>query len=76
MGPRPKNANQRRLEQLRAVREEVLPEPSVDELIEAQQKRIAELEAEVDRLRQLLRATRPRSEATGSDAESTTPSRR
>jgi len=60
MGDRPKNANQRRLEQLRAVRNDALPNPSPDEEIAALKQRIAELEAEVDRLRQILQAIVPR----------------
>ena len=62
MSDRPKNANQRRLEQLRAVRDDSLPGPTHEEEIDVLKERIAQLEAEVDRLRQLLQASRPRPE--------------
>lgn len=64
MGENRKNANERRLEQLRALRDEVLDSPSMEELIEQQAARIAELETEVDRLRSLLDALKPRPERT------------
>lgn len=60
MGDRPKSANQRRLEQLRAVRDDSLAGPTSEEQVIELEARIVELEAEVDRLRQLLAATRPR----------------
>ena len=72
MSDRPKSANQRRLEQLRAVRSDVLPSPSADEEIAELKARIAELEAEVDRLREILQATRPRPERTKPNTASTT----
>ena len=62
MGENRKNANERRLEQLRALRDEVFDGPSMEELIEQQAARIEELEAEVDRLRSLLEALKPRPE--------------
>lgn len=68
MSDRPKSANQRRLEQLRAVRDDALAGPTQEEEIDALQDRIVELEAEVDRLRQLLQATRPSPENTSGDA--------
>lgn len=70
MGDRPQNANQRRLEQLRAMRDEALPEPTPDEQIEQLQGRVAELEAEVQRLRDLLQATRPKPETQAADSPS------
>ena len=65
MGEKRKNANERRLEQLRAMRGEVLEGPSMSELIDRQTERISELEDEVERLRSILGAMRPRSEAQG-----------
>ena len=70
MSDLPQNANQRRLEQLRAMRGEALPEPTPSEEIAQLQGQIAELEAEVLRLRELLQATRPRSETRSSTSTS------
>ena len=69
MSDQRQNANQRRLEQLRAMRGEALPEPTADEEIAALQARVAELEAEVARLRDLLQATRPRPETQPADSQ-------
>jgi len=66
MGEQRKNANERRLEHLRALRDDVLDGPSTDAVIAEQAERIAELEAEVARLRSLLDALRPRPERSGS----------
>ncbi len=59
MGDRQRNANQRRLEQLRAMRDVALPEPTPEDKIADLESRIADLEAENERLRALLQATRP-----------------
>ena len=69
MSDQPQNANQRRLEQLRAMRGEALREPTADEEIAGLQTRIGELEAEVVRLRELLQATRPRPESQSADSQ-------
>ena len=69
MSDQPQNANQRRLEQLRAMRGEALREPTADEEIVRLQTRIGELEAEVVRLRELLQATRPRPESQSADSQ-------
>ncbi len=69
MSDQPQNANQRRLEQLRAMRGEALREPTADEEIARLQTRIGELEAEVVRLRELLQATRPRPESQSADSQ-------
>ena len=63
------NANQRRLEQLRAMRGEALPEPTAEEEIAELRARVRELEAEVVRLRELLQATRPRPETQSADSQ-------
>ena len=69
MSDQRQNANQRRLEQLRAMRGEALREPTADEEIARLQTRIGELEAEVVRLRELLQATRPRPESQSADSQ-------
>ena len=69
MSDQRQNANQRRLEQLRAMRGEALPEPTPEEEISGLQARVAELEAEVVRLRELLQATRPRPESQSADSQ-------
>lgn len=69
MSDQPQNANQRRLEQLRAMRGEALREPTADEEIARLKTRIGELEAEVVRLRELLQATRPRPESQSADSQ-------
>ena len=69
MSDQRQNANQRRLEKLRAMRGEALPEPTADEEIARLQTRIGELEAEVVRLRELLQATRPRPESQSADSQ-------
>lgn len=76
MGDRPQSANQRRLEQLRAMRDEAMPAPTAEDVIEALQSRVGELEAEVARLRELLSATRPKPEQQPADeAGSSRPNR-
>ncbi len=73
MGENRKNANQRRLEHLRAVRSDLVDGPSMAELNEQQAARIADLEAEVERLRSLLDALKPprpeRGTSSGSSAQ-------
>ena len=70
MGDRPQNTNERRLEQLRAMRDAALPEPTPQSEIAQLEGRVAELEAEVQRLRELLRATRPKPDNQRSSATS------